>query len=554
MPLTPKQKEYLLSCTHRWNIKIGAVGSGKSFVDVAATIPKRILATRGDGLIVLMGNTRGTLERNILEPMRAIYAGLVSHIRSDNTVEIFGKKCYALGADNKKHVARIQGATFEYVYGDEITTWSEDVFQMLKSRLRTENAHFDGTCNPDTPRHWVKKFLDSDADIFQQAYTIDDGVLPSQVVEELKKEYAGTVYYKRYIEGLWAAAEGLVFPMYEEALEETYEEKALDYRISIDYGTQNPFAALKWKKDASGIWHVVDEFYYSGRDQGHQKTDVDYVGDLVDFTADHPDGDIPTIIDPSAASMMAALKSCGSRSFKIIKADNAVLDGIRDTSTCLQASQGLVKISRKCSNLIDEFQQYVWDDKADHDAPVKEHDHCLTGDTLVETEAGPKPIRELVGTVGNVWSLKDGEPSVCRFHDVRMTQEEAEVFEIELENGISIKATADHPVLTARGWVELKYLRSDDKIACIGGIRSFICENCGRQFKSTKAGSKFCCNACKSAARRNSGVDDESRICKVCGKEFNANKYSTRKTCSGECSSAIRRHKVDKTGGAGACL
>lgn len=377
MALTVKQLEYLQRCDHRWNVKTGATGSGKSFVDVVATIPKRIIAARGEGLIVLMGNTRGTLERNILEPMRAIYPGLISIIRSDNTVQMFGKKCYALGADSKKHVARIQGATFEYVYGDEVTTWSEEVFQMLKSRLRCEHSHFDGTCNPDTPLHWFKRFLDSDADIYQQSYVIDDGVLPAHVVAELKREYAGTVYYKRYIDGLWAAAEGLVFPMFEDALEDTYAGDFTDYRLSIDYGTQNPFAALKWKRDPKGVWHVVEEYYYSGRDEGHQKTDVDYLRDLVAFTADHPDGDIPTVIDPSASSMIVALRRCNERSFKVIEADNDVLNGIQDTATCLQASQGLVKVSERCVNTIKEFGQYAWDDKDDKDAPIKEHDHAM---------------------------------------------------------------------------------------------------------------------------------------------------------------------------------
>ena len=186
MSLTEKQREYLLNCSHRWNVKTGATGSGKSFVDMIVTIPKRILAVRGEGLIVLMGNTRGTLERNILEPMRSLWPGCVGEIRSDNTAQIFGKKCYCLGADTKKHVARIQGATFEYVYGDEVTTWSRDVFEMLKSRLRCEHSHFDGTCNPDNPGHWFKQFLDSDADVYQQAYVIDDGVLPAHVVAELK--------------------------------------------------------------------------------------------------------------------------------------------------------------------------------------------------------------------------------------------------------------------------------------------------------------------------------------------------------------------------------
>lgn len=219
MPLTEKQQEYLRNCSHRWNVKTGATGSGKSFVDYAVVIPKRILAARGEGLLVLMGNTRGTLERNILSPMRELWgADLVGQIRSDNTVTLFGKRCYALGADNKKHVARIQGATFEYAYGDEITTWSEDVFAMLKSRLRCPHSHFDGTCNPANPRHWFKTFLGSSADIYRQSYTIDDGCLPPGVVTQLKREYAGTVYYAWYILGQWAAAEGVIYRAFADSI------------------------------------------------------------------------------------------------------------------------------------------------------------------------------------------------------------------------------------------------------------------------------------------------------------------------------------------------
>lgn len=252
MPLTTKQTEYLQSCRHRWNVKTGATGSGKSFVDYTVVIPKRILAARGEGLLVLLGNTKGTLERNILDPMREFWGPeLVGSISSDNTVKLFGKKVYALGADNKKHVARIQGATFEYAYGDEVTTWSEDVFAMLKSRLRCQHSHFDGTCNPDSPQHWFKKFLDSDADVYQQSYTIDDGALPANVVAELKKEYAGTVYYNRFILGQWAAAEGVIYRLFADDPRRFLwpEEKPLGLQrlyIGVDFGgngSQHAFVA-----------------------------------------------------------------------------------------------------------------------------------------------------------------------------------------------------------------------------------------------------------------------------------------------------------------------
>ena len=83
---------------------------------------------------------------------------------------------------------------------------------MLKSRLSCPHSHFDGTCNPDNPQHWFKRFLDSDADIYCQAYTIDDNpTLPPEFVAQLKKEYAGTVYYNRFILGQWAAAGGIIY-------------------------------------------------------------------------------------------------------------------------------------------------------------------------------------------------------------------------------------------------------------------------------------------------------------------------------------------------------
>ena len=173
MPLTEYQQAFLRNCSHRWNIKTGATRSGKTYLDCAVTIPQRILAARDEGLLVMLGNTLGTLERNVLEPMRALWGpdlvGIVRTSASGNIVQLFGRKVYVLGADNKKHIARIQGAAFEYAYGDEITTWDEGVFQMLKSRLSCPHSHFDGTCNPDNPQHWFKKFLDSDADIYCQA-------------------------------------------------------------------------------------------------------------------------------------------------------------------------------------------------------------------------------------------------------------------------------------------------------------------------------------------------------------------------------------------------
>ena len=211
--LSEMQKAFWRNCNHRWNIKTGATRSGKTYLDYYI-IPRRIRQCKGQGLIVLLGNTKGTLQRNIIDPMRDLFGSeLVGNISSDNTVKLFGRKCYALGADKANQVERIQGAGIEYCYGDEITTWHEDVFTMLKSRLDKPNSCFDGTCNPDNPNHWFKAFLDQkDIDIYKQAYRIyDNPFLEPEFIKNLEKEYAGTVYFDRFILGLWKAAEGLIY-------------------------------------------------------------------------------------------------------------------------------------------------------------------------------------------------------------------------------------------------------------------------------------------------------------------------------------------------------
>ena len=148
MPFTAKQREFLDNANHRWNIKEGATRSGKTYLDYFV-IPKRIRRVAGlPGLTVILGNTKGTLQRNVIEPLQDMYGTeLVSSIRSDNTAMLFGEKCYCLGADKANQVDRIRGASIKYCYGDEIATWHEDVFTMLKSRLDKPYSKFDGTLN-----------------------------------------------------------------------------------------------------------------------------------------------------------------------------------------------------------------------------------------------------------------------------------------------------------------------------------------------------------------------------------------------------------------------
>ena len=339
-------------------------------------IPKRLMERRDEkGLSVILGNTRETIRRNIIIPMQEIYGvKRVGNIRADNSCIMFGQKVFCLGADNINHVDRIRGASIKYCYGDEVATWHPEVFEMLMSRLDKPMSCFDGALNPQGPNHWLKRFLDSDADIYQQKYTIfDNPYLPQAFVDDLCKEYAGTVYYQRYILGEWALAEGLIYPMYEDAIAEP--EGPTERRVlALDYGTMNAFAAGLWELHR-GVWYMTREYYYSGRESGTQKTDEEYAQDLDEWLEDLTEyngyNKLRTIVDPSAASFIALLRKRGK--YNVVPADNAVLDGIRETATCMQT--GKIKFSKACVNWKKEVQGYVWDESATEDRPLKVNDH-----------------------------------------------------------------------------------------------------------------------------------------------------------------------------------
>lgn len=334
------------------------------------------------GLNVILGVSKETIERNVLEPMRDIWGEkLISPINSRNFATIMGEKVYCLGAEKVTQVSKIRGAKFKYVYVDEIVDMNKDVFQLLKSRLSLPYSVCDASGNPSYPTHFIKKFIDSKdkgVDIYCQQWTLyDNPFLDPSYVHALEAEYAGTVFFDRYVLGKWTQAEGLVYPMFLEALGEASldfgEVPAERYVLSIDYGTQNAFAALLWAKRGM-TWYAIKEYYYSGRDEGRMKTDEDYLHDMEAFVEPVSHTPILTIVDPSAASFIAALRRSGK--FSVRQADNNVMDGIRDTAVCMK--KGKIKISPKLTNWRKEVEGYIWDnDEDEEDRPIKVNDHLM---------------------------------------------------------------------------------------------------------------------------------------------------------------------------------
>lgn len=381
MSLSVKQKEFIENANKRFNLKIGSRRCGKTYLDNLYRIPKKIRELSGkDGLFVILGVSKGTIERNVLQPMREIYGSqLIGNINSGNIVKLFNDDVYCLGAEKVNQVSKIQGTSVKYCYCDELAKFNRDVFEMMKGSLDKPYSMLDGALNPEHEGHWLKiEFLDKikedNLSVYVQYYTIyDNPFLPTDFVENFSKEMksAGEAWYKRLILGEWCNATGMVYPCFDKNKHiKDLNLKYTQYCTSMDYGIQNPTAFTLWGKHGDK-WHCIKEYYHSGRETGKQKTDEEYYQELEKLTTGTSCDEL--IVDPSASSFIALVRKKGK--YRVRKAKNDVIDGIQAVSECLL--NGSISFSTECKNTIKEFGMYRWDEKSNEDKPIKENDHAM---------------------------------------------------------------------------------------------------------------------------------------------------------------------------------
>lgn len=381
MQLSKKQNEYIMSATHRWNIKSGAVRSGKSFVDTAYIVPKRIRERAGlPGLSVIMGVSKESIERNVLQPMREIYTSdLIGNINNRNVARVCGEDVYCLGAEKVSQVAKIQGASIKYCYGDEIAKWNKEVFQMLKSRLDKTYSCFDGACNPENPTHWLKEFIDNkELDIYLQKYTIfDNPFLDPEFVKQLCKEYEGTVYYDRLILGLWKRAEGAIYRKFadhpEDFVRETAASDLTEIVIGVDFGgnkSGHSFVARGYDRDNNV--YGLKSIRYMNADTKRFKEGIDsnILNDLlIQFVNEVQEkyGKVDFIYwDNAETTLGQSIRNAMIKAHSNVIVRPAKKIRIKDRIECVLKLMGAGRffITEDCETLSTALQEAVWDEKA----------------------------------------------------------------------------------------------------------------------------------------------------------------------------------------------
>lgn len=355
----------------------------------------------------LCGKTVRSAERNIIKPLLAVRYMRdnfsITYNRSANVLTVRRgnrhNEFYIFGGRDESSYMLIQGVTLAGVLLDEAALMPRSFVEQALARCSVAGAKLFFNCNPDVPTHWFRQewiLKAAEKDATHLHFTMDDNPSLSEETRAMYRSLYAGVFKRRYIDGEWTAGDGLIYDMFDPAIN-GYDDRTrppgLAYTgtrtIACDYGTANPTVFLDIYDDGETVW-VDREYRWNSRDLeqtgGRQKTDEEYAGDLLQFMGSDETMLCPVIADPSAASFIEELRR---RGLYVIPGDNTVVDGIRRVSQ-LFARRRLMVHRERCKGLIGELQSYVWDTKAAQnlgvERPVKQQDH------------GPDALRYYVNT------------------------------------------------------------------------------------------------------------------------------------------------------------
>ena len=381
----------------------GAIRSGKTIVG-SISFMLWSMSTFKNQQFAICGKTIGSLRRNVLTPLKENLLNrgykvlerkgenymIVSDGYTTNTYYFFG------GRDERSQDL-VQGITLAGVFMDEVALMPRSFVEQTMARCSVDGSKYWFNCNPEGPAHWfyTEAVLKAEElNYLRIHFLLEDNIsLSERIIERYKSMFKG-IFYKRFILGEWAFADGVIYDCFTEE-KNTYTDANRNEVVPIgirendiinggrpyigcDYGIYNPNVFLEGYKtrkpnDPVPYFYIENEYYYDGRKSMKQKTDKEYVEDFISFVGNKPYQYV--IVDPSASSLIAAFRNSG---IQVMKAKNDVADGIRMVYTLL--ANGHILINKdKCPKLIQELGLYVWNEKRSEkgvEEPVKANDHA----------------------------------------------------------------------------------------------------------------------------------------------------------------------------------
>lgn len=256
----------------------GAIRSGKtSFMAIAFVDDAMRRYNRHR--FAICGKTVESAIKNIVEPYLGVKAARekyhISWRRADKTMVITQGKRQNIfeifGGKDESSFALIQGRTLAGVMFDEVALQTRSFVEQAMARCSVEGSRYWFNCNPDSPNHWFYKEWIKETQRHNALYLhfeLDDNPALSQAIKDRYRATYSGVFYDRYIKGLWAAADGIIYPMFHKGkhMVKSKPRPYSKYYVSIDYGTSNPTSMGLWGA-YGGKWYRIADSYYDGRKQ-----------------------------------------------------------------------------------------------------------------------------------------------------------------------------------------------------------------------------------------------------------------------------------------------
>ena len=327
------------------------------------------------------GKTIASLRRNVLSeilPRLKALGAEWKEKRSENLVTVTFKghrnQFYIFGGRDESSASLIQGITFAGILMDEVVLMPRSFVEQACARCSVAGSRLWFNCNPAGPNHWFYKTWILEAEqrnCLRLHFTMEDNPSLTEAIRQRYQRLYTGVFYQRFVLGQWVQAEGRVYDFFTQDMVRPVPKGNFEkWYVSCDYGTVNPTSMGLWGL-MDGVWYRVKEFYFSSREAMHQMTDEEYASELKKLAGDCKIAAV--IVDPSAASFIEVLRR---RGWRVQKADNDVLSGIRLTSDLLK--EGKIVICQGCEDCIREIDAYVWDlSNGTKDRVKKENDHAM---------------------------------------------------------------------------------------------------------------------------------------------------------------------------------
>jgi len=383
------------NATERYVISIGAVGSSKSFTNMAIALSRALQYP--NSWIIIMRKTYNELKNNTC----TTFFDRLLHVNWDDDYEYKkypflkswnrsrlcltftnGSKIYFIASGGRGASEAIRGSEPDLIILEEITEMEEDVIQWCDSRLRGGSGcphQIFCSGNPGPKSSWVYKRFVAKQDpshIYIQSKTIDNPWIPKDYIESLERN-PDENFKRRMLYGEFVTFEGAVFPEFNRdihVIPHTKPDKFLHW--SMDYGYQHPTTLLSTCTLGDKIY-IFSEF-------GYEKTIIkDICDDWVKKGVPKKD---KIICDPSMAQRNAITGSNAKEEFfnygyrGLISGENSWQVGI-DRIKMLLLKNKLV-ISERCEHLISEIESYSYktttiNSTTLEDRPVKVNDDYI---------------------------------------------------------------------------------------------------------------------------------------------------------------------------------